>query len=71
MKAEDIKLRLIPGTFKLSKIEDKVYFSEKYKNYISNSRLGLLDPAKEGSPEKFFKGFTDQGFKGCFQLGKI
>ena len=69
MKAEDIKLRFVPGTFKLSKIEDEVYFSKKYKNYISNSRFGLLDPAKDGSPEKFFKGFEDQGFKEFFQLG--
>ena len=68
MKAEDIKLRFIPRTFKLSKIEDEVYFSKKYKNYISNSRFGLLDPAKDGSPEKFFKGFEDQGFKEFFEL---
>lgn len=71
MKADDIKLRFVPGTFKLSKIEDEEYFSKKYKNYISNSRFNLLDSEKDGSPEQFFKGFEDQGFKSFFQLGKI
>lgn len=69
MKADDIKLRFVPGTFKLSKIEDEEYFSKKYKNYISNSRFNLLDPEKNGSPEQFFKGFEDQGFKNFFLLG--
>jgi hypothetical protein len=38
-------------------IPDEVYFSPKYANYVSNSKLGLLNPAQGGSPTKFFEGF--------------
>lgn len=44
----------IMESLKLEKIDDSVYFSKKYSNYISNSRLGILK--KEG-PEAFFAGF--------------
>lgn len=50
----DIKLTPIIESLKLEKIEDSVYFSKRYSNYISNSRLGLF---KEGGPEAFFAGF--------------
>lgn len=53
------KIELIPliDTLKLQKIDDSEYFSISYKEYISNSRLSLIDPNKDGSPEKFFAGF--------------
>lgn len=44
-------------TLYLQKISDEEYFSEKYSNYISNSRLGLINPNQDGSSEKFFNGF--------------
>jgi hypothetical protein len=44
-------------TLKLEKIDDATYFSKKYKNYISNSRLSLIDPTNDGSPKKFFEDF--------------
>lgn len=44
-------------TLKLEKIDDSIYFSTKYSNYISNSRLGLINPNQGGSPESFFNGF--------------
>lgn len=50
----EIKLTPLIDSLKLEKIDDSVYFSEKYKNYISNSRLGLM---KSGGPEAFFAGF--------------
>lgn len=50
----EIKLTPLIESLKLEKIDDSVYFSEKYKNYISNSRLGLM---KSGGPEAFFAGF--------------
>lgn len=49
-----MKITPIIDSLKLEKIEDSVYFSEKYSNYISNSRLGLM---KSGGPEAFFGGF--------------
>ena len=51
------------------KITDEEYFSDKYKHYISNSRLGLLNPKQEGSPDKFFTGFVTNGYISCFELG--
>ena len=51
----DIKILL--DTLRLEKIDDSVYFSNKYKNYLSNSRLNLIDPNKEGNFEKFVEGF--------------
>jgi hypothetical protein len=50
----EIKLTPLIDTLKLEKIDDSIYFSDKYKNYISNSRLGLL---KTGGAEAFFEGF--------------
>lgn len=52
-----IKITPLLDTLYLSKISDEEYFSVKYSNYISNSRLGLLNPQQGGSPEQFFSGF--------------
>lgn len=69
MKLDDIILNPLMDTLRLEKISDEVYFSKPYAGYISNSRLGLLNPNQDGSPEKFFKGFIDQGYNPSFQLG--
>ena len=49
----NIKIQPIIETLQLCKIPDSIYFN-KYSNYISNSRLGLI---KTGGPEAFFAGF--------------
>ena len=51
---KDIKLIPLLDTLRLEKIDDSVYFSNKYSDYISNSRLSKIDPNKGGSPEEFF-----------------
>ena len=56
-------------TLRLQKISDEVYFSERYANYISNSRLSLINPSQEGSPEKFFAGFKPI-YSAAFDLGR-
>lgn len=53
----DIKITPLIDTLLFSKISDEEYFSERFSNYISNSRLGLINPNQDGSPEKFFAGF--------------
>lgn len=53
-----IKLTPILETLHLEDIDDEVYFSEKYSGYISNSRLSLINPEQDGSPEKFFEGLA-------------
>lgn len=51
-----IKLRVIDESLKLEDISDEVYFSNQYSNYVSNSRLKLINPVEGGSPELYFKG---------------
>lgn len=45
-------------TLRLEKIEDEEYFSKKYSNYISNSRLSLINPLQDNDPEAFFEGLS-------------
>lgn len=69
MKLSDIRLEPLIETLRLEKIDDNIYFtSPVYKNRISNSRLGLLHPKQDGSPEKFFSGFK-ASFNSSFALG--
>lgn len=69
MKLEEIKLIPLIDTLQLEKIDDTIYFTSPiYKHRISNSRLGLLNPKQDGSPEKFFSGFKSS-FNPSFALG--
>jgi len=63
-----VEIKIIPNTLQLLKMTDEEYFSDKYKKYISNSRLGYLDENEGGSEEKFIKGF-DSSFSDSFELG--
>lgn len=45
-------------TLRLQKISDEVYFSEHYANYISNSRLSLINPDQDNDPKAFFEGLS-------------
>lgn len=69
MELKDIKLRPLIETLKLEKISDAVYFSTKYSGYVSNSRLGLINPRQDGSPDKFFTGFTGDFSSSSLQIG--
>lgn len=69
MILNEIKLTPLIDTLRLEKIDDAIYFSEKYSGYVSNSRLGLLNPRQEGSPEKFFAGFKPVGYAPALELG--
>lgn len=64
----NIKITPLLDTLRLQKIDDEEYFSEKYSNYISNSRLGLINPEQDGSPESFFAGFKPT-YSAAFDLG--
>lgn len=54
----NIKIKPLLETLKILKIEDKDYFSNTYNAYISNSRLSLINPEQDGSPEAFFEGLS-------------
>ncbi len=48
-------LRIIPDTLSIRNMQmsDDEYFSEKYKHFVSNSRLKWIDPTAGGSPKAF------------------
>lgn len=69
MKLDEIQLIPLLDTLRLEKISDQEYFSKKYNYYISNSRLNLLNPQQDGSPEKFFEGFKPIGYSPALELG--
>jgi hypothetical protein len=50
---KSVKITPLLDTLKLEDIDDDIYFSEKYKDYISNSRLGIL---KKDGVKTFFEG---------------
>lgn len=58
MKLNEIKITPLIDTLRLQKIDDEEYFSEKYSNYISNSRLGLINPEQDNDPKAFFEGLS-------------
>lgn len=68
MNLSKTTIRILPETIKLIKLTDEEYFSPKYKDYISNSKLGLLDPDEGGSIEKYLEGFKS-GYSESFELG--
>lgn len=45
-------------TLKILDISDEEYFGSDYKDYISNSRLALINPDQGGSPKDFFEGLS-------------
>lgn len=69
IELKDIKITPLLDTLRLEKISDATYFSEKYSGYVSNSRLGLLNPQQEGTPEKFFAGFQPVGYAPALEMG--
>ena len=69
MDLKDIKLTPLLDTLRLQKISDEIYFSQQYSHYVSNSRLGLINPRQEGTPEKFFAGFKPSGYAPALALG--
>lgn len=62
------EINIIPETIQLIKMSDEEYFSEKYKDYISNSKLSMFNAEEDGSPEKFEQGFENK-YSESFELG--
>ena len=64
---KQIKITPLLDTLRLEKLSDEIYFSKKYSNYISNSRLGLL---KNKGAKAFFEGLSaNQEFNPSFYFG--
>jgi len=54
-----VKLKPLTETVYIKDISDAEYFSNAYGDYISNSRLKLINPDENGSPNKFFEGLNN------------
>ena len=55
---QQIKITPLLDTLRLENISDASYFGEHYSDYISNSRMGLINPAQGGTPEAYFQGLS-------------
>ena len=64
---KQVKITPILDSLRLEDIDDSVYFSEKYSDYISNSRLGKL--VTEGA-ESFFAGLKSD-YLASFETGSL
>ena len=56
-----IKLTPLMETIHFVEMSDEEYFSEKYADYISNSKLALINPEQDGSPEIYLEGLGKHG----------
>lgn len=55
---QEVKLTPIEDSIQLIEMSDEEYFSSKWSDYISNSKLSLINPSQEGSPEKYLEGLS-------------
>ena len=64
---KQIKITPIMDSLKLEDIDDEIYFSQYKKDYISNSRLGVL---KRDGVKAFFEGIP-QVYNTSFEFGSL
>lgn len=62
------EIEIIPDSIQLIKMSDEEYFSSKYADYISNSRLKLINPEEGGSEEVYANGLKSK-YSDSFELG--
>lgn len=68
MTLDEVKIKIIPESIQFIKMSDETYFSPEYSDYISNSKLGLINPEEEGSVKKYKEGIK-QKVSSAFDLG--
>ncbi len=64
----DFKIIPLEDTIQRLNLSDKEYFSEKYKDYISNSRLKYVNPEEGGSATIYLNGITNE-YTSSLQIG--
>ena len=70
MNYEEIVLTPILDSIKFIEMSDEEYFSDKYSEYISNSKLSLINPEQGGSPEMYKEGLKEhQQFSDSLTFG--
>lgn len=56
-----VKLTPLMETIQFIEMSDEEYFSAKYADYTSNSKLALINPEQGGSPEMYLEGLGKHG----------
>ncbi len=69
MSESEIKLTPLIDTVQFINMSDEEYFSAKYADYISNSRLSLINPSQDGSTKRYMEGFSGQSYNPSFEFG--
>lgn len=69
MLKSDIKLTVLEDSIEFLNIDDSEYFSPKYADYISNSKLSLINPSQGGSIEKYETGFAGGSYSSALEFG--
>lgn len=70
MNHEEIILTPILDSIEFIEMSDEEYFSDKYSNYISNSKLSLINPIQGGNPELYKEGLkAHQQFSDSLTFG--
>ena len=62
------KIQFLIETCRMEDISDDEYFSEKYKHFVSNSKISLINPKQGGSPQKYRDGIK-QSYNSSFEFG--
>lgn len=55
---KNVKLTPLLDTIQLIEMSDEEYFSDKWADYISNSKLALINPDQDGSPQIYKEGLS-------------
>ena len=65
-----IEIKLVPGSARMLKMTDAEYFSNRYRDYVSNSKLSLINPDEGGDFRKFELGIENK-YSDSFELGSL
>lgn len=58
---KEVKLTPLLESIQFIEMSDEKYFSVKYADYTSNSKLSLINPEQGGSPEMYLEGLGKHG----------
>lgn len=68
MNLTNYKVNFLLETVNKKEMSDVEYFSDAYKGYSSNSKLSYINPAQDGSPQKYRDGLKSS-YNSSFDFG--
>ena len=68
MNLDKYKVQFLIETVEAKELSDAEYFSSDYKQYVSNSKLKLINPDEGGTPQKFKEGIKSE-YNSSFEFG--